>query len=451
MCTMNRKRLTITLMVLLTVLLGVGGTMAEDPEPAGEVSITAAVSSRISYQGVLKDAGSPVTGSRDMTFRLYSDDGCTTQMGGDITKPGVSVADGLFTVELDVNHDDLNGQGLWLEVEVGVTAVVCQEILPVPYALSLRPGASIIGEEAGSPVLLVENSSTAHDSRAIRGYASAATGFTASVNGRTDSSSTGAKGVWGYAAGGGQTYGVHGESKSTPGRGVYGIATATSGETYGVVGKTASSTDGSRGVYGQATATSGAAHGVWGETGSNTDWASGVVGKATADSGFTHGVQGVSASDRGHGVYGWAPTTSGPAAGVYGQSDSPDGWGVYGLNTAGGYAGYFDGDVAQRRSDSGLVKAGVYTTCGPSAAIHRSFNNVTGTNAVSGGGGPGLCTIDLGFSICDRFWVATAVSTGGGFVTCLPHGGGAGCNGLDCYRFNREGVGESGYIMVLVY
>jgi hypothetical protein len=33
-------------------------------------------------------------------------------MGGDITKPGVSVADGLFTVELDVNHDDLNGQGL---------------------------------------------------------------------------------------------------------------------------------------------------------------------------------------------------------------------------------------------------------------------------------------------------------------------------------------------------
>jgi len=64
-------------------------------------------------------------------------------VGSDIAKPGVQVTDGLFSVELDVTHSHFNGQGLWLEVEVGGVAIGCQEILPVPYALSLRPGAVI--------------------------------------------------------------------------------------------------------------------------------------------------------------------------------------------------------------------------------------------------------------------------------------------------------------------
>jgi hypothetical protein len=363
---MNGKRLTIICIVLLTLLLSMGATMAEDPQPAGEVSLTAVVNSRISYQGILKEAGSEVTGSRDMTFRLYADDACTAQVGSDIAKPGVQVVDGLFTVELDVAHNEFNGQGLWLGVEVGGTAIVCQEILPVPYALSLRPGASIVGEQAGSPVLLVENSSSANDSRAIRAYASAANGFTAGVNGRTDSSTTGAKGVWGYAAGGGQTYGVHGESNSTSGRGVYGRANTDSGTNYG----------------------------------------------------------------------------------VYGQSNSADGYGVYGVNTADGYAGYFEGDLAQSRTGDGLVKAGVYTTCGPSPAIDRSFNNVGGTISVSGAGGAGSCIIDFGFQVSDRFWVATAGSAAAHMVNCVP---GAFANRITCYRRSDQGTGENGYIMVLVY
>jgi len=116
---------------------------AGEVQPQGEVSIAATVGSKFSYQGVLKENGSPVTGNRDMTFRLYSDDTCSTQVGSDIAKPGVQVNDGLFSVEVDVTHSHFNGQGLWLEVEVGGTQIGCQEILPVPYALSLRPGAII--------------------------------------------------------------------------------------------------------------------------------------------------------------------------------------------------------------------------------------------------------------------------------------------------------------------
>jgi hypothetical protein len=362
MCAMNRRRVTITLMVMLTLLLGVSGTVAQNPRPRAEVSLEATVNSRISYQGVLKENGNPVTGNRDMTFRLHANDACTNQVGGDIVIPGVPVADGLFSVALDVAHDDLNGQGLWLEVEVDGTAVVCQEILPVPYALSLRPGANVIGELAGANTLTVENSSTAHDSRAIRGYASATTGFTAGVQGRTDSSTTGAKGVWGYAAGGGQTYGVHGESNSTSGRGVYGRANTSSGTNYGVYGESNSASG--IGVYGTTSATSGETYGVYGVTHSSygrgvygesayssggtgvyghargwgssigvygkTDsgFGSGVHGENGSSQGYAYGVYGVSYSHEGDGVHGYAHATSGPRYGVYGDTNT-SGYGLY--------------------------------------------------------------------------------------------------------------------------
>jgi len=133
------------LLALLVLLWATGGVVAGPPSegPGGDVSIAATVSSKISYQGVLKENSTPVTGSRDITFRLYSDSGCTTQVGSDIVKSGVLVTDGLFSVELTVTHSNFNGQGLWLEVEVGGAKIGCQEILPVPYALSLKPGAII--------------------------------------------------------------------------------------------------------------------------------------------------------------------------------------------------------------------------------------------------------------------------------------------------------------------
>ena len=146
---MKRKSFTITLMALLALLLSVGGVTGQGPEPEGEVqpegdvSAAAMVGSLISYQGRLTEGGSPVTGPRDMVFRFYSNSSCSTQVW-DVVRNDVLVEDGLFSVKLDVNQDHFNGQGLWLRVVVGgTTAVSCEEILPVPYALSLRPGAEI--------------------------------------------------------------------------------------------------------------------------------------------------------------------------------------------------------------------------------------------------------------------------------------------------------------------
>jgi len=57
------------------------------------------------------------------------------------------VTNGLFNVELDVDPANFNGQELWLAVKVGTEWLSPrQQILPVPYALSLRPGAIIQGD-----------------------------------------------------------------------------------------------------------------------------------------------------------------------------------------------------------------------------------------------------------------------------------------------------------------
>ena len=118
--------------------------------------------------------------------------------------------------------------------------------------------------------------------------------------------------------------GVHGSSTSTTsGVGVYGHAMAGSGETHGVHGESNSSEG--MGVYGEGR------DGVWGETSDAGGW--GVYGNTTSTSGGTRAVYGRSASTSGYGVYGYAHATSGSNFGVYGKSNSPTGIGVYGQGT----------------------------------------------------------------------------------------------------------------------
>ncbi len=105
-------------------------------------------------------------------------------------------------------------------------------------------------------------------------------------------------------SGQGETYGVVGESSSTEGTGVYGIATSPSGLAVGVIGE-ASSTEGT-GIFGGASATTGDAWGVWGY--SNSTSGIGVRGLAAAQTGTTIGIHG-------------------------------------GVASASGWAGYFDGDL----------------------------------------------------------------------------------------------------------
>ncbi|HEY5269920.1 MAG TPA: hypothetical protein VII97_06255 [Anaerolineales bacterium] len=111
-----------------------------------------------------------------------------------------------------------------------------------------------------------------------------------------------------------------------------------------------------------------------------------------------------------------------------------------------------NGDVKQALAADGLVKAAVYAYCSTEvsgvAQVTRSFNNVTGgAVTIEGGAATGQCTLDFGFDISSRYWVAMAVLNAPRFVTCSLNGH----NKLDCYRFTADGLGASGNIMVTLY
>jgi hypothetical protein len=209
--------------LMLSVLLALSHGLAQedtpDPQPREAVSVEGAVASKFSYQGVLREDGAPVTGERDMAFRLYSNDACTTNVSGVISKPDETVTDGLFSVELAFSHGYFNGEELWLGVRVEGTLVACQEIMPVPYALSLRPGADIVG--LTDHLLELDNTNTSGgdiDTLVVRNDSGAgeAVEVAAENNGVASFAQNGI-GAWGQSA---NHHGVYGRTDSVTRAGV---------------------------------------------------------------------------------------------------------------------------------------------------------------------------------------------------------------------------------------
>jgi hypothetical protein len=122
----------------------------------------------------------------------------------------------------------------------------------------------------------------------------------------------------------GYTYGVRGQAYSTDGTGVQGYVSATTGYTYGVRGQ-ADSTNGV-GVQGIAVAATGTTYGVRGWADSTSGM--GIYGGAYATTGSTYGARGYVASTSGTAVYGYAGASSGTRKGVYGTVNGT-GYGLY--------------------------------------------------------------------------------------------------------------------------
>ncbi len=142
-----------TLLLLLFVTVGL--TQAQGPKPeAGPLSGDSAAAiapGAIPVQGRLTDAsGNPLNGDYSLTFRLYAVETGGTALCAD--NNSVSVQNGLFNSYIDYCYDgDIWGQKLWFGVQVGSDPEMTprQVIFPVPYALSLRPGATISGTMDG--------------------------------------------------------------------------------------------------------------------------------------------------------------------------------------------------------------------------------------------------------------------------------------------------------------
>lgn len=111
------------------------------------------------YQGQLKNAGSPASGPHVMTFQLHD----ALSGGGPIgaalvfdglsgNPPPVQVNDGLFTVSLDFGAAAFNGQRRWLEITVAGTPLSPrQELTAAPYALRAGQNWALNGDAGTTP------------------------------------------------------------------------------------------------------------------------------------------------------------------------------------------------------------------------------------------------------------------------------------------------------------
>ena len=378
---MHTKRIAtiLTVVATLTLLLAASSTVAglpgEGGRTSGKITLAGAVASKISYQGRLTDAGgNPLSGTRNLVFQLWEDATAGSQVGVDIVRNNVAVSNGLFTVDLDVPQEAFNGQALWLRIQVeGQWLSPRQELLPVPYALSLKPGARVDGH-TGDPALAASNDSGGYG---LSAYAQDNIGlFAQSGFFIISPPPSGMIGVYGtglgegvYGQGGhtgvrglGTNDGVKGEStdgnavhgisasgnsvlgESTGGTGVRGVST----NDHGVLGRT-SATDRS-GVYGW----SNTGKGIEGQSSSDNEWVPAIYGK---NEGAGDGVYGWSQNR--HGVYGVTRSSNPEQAGIYGTNNGV-GPGIYAQSGSNGVAAILKGNVQvkSRTTDATLIELG---------------------------------------------------------------------------------------------
>jgi predicted outer membrane repeat protein len=192
---------------------------------------------------------------------------------------------------------------------------------------------------------------------------------------------------------------------------------------------------GSDGVQGLSTGAASADNGVYGETNSSSTNEAGVKGFST------------NAAAGGY-------FTSSTGYGVYGGTNSPADFGGYFTNstaTTSGAAIYANGDAKQSLTGDGFVKAGLYVDCGKTGSeIFQTFNNVNTTAiTVINGASDGRCTIDFGFNVSRRFVTTTAYGYNSPRTVTFVYG--STDNRLDFFRFDQDGLGLDGGIMIVVY
>ncbi len=357
---MDRKKACalVFVLILLAMASATGSSWAEQAE-GRDVTVLTPVTSRIYYQGRLTDSGgAPMTGAHNLRFQVYD-----VAAGGSALQEqsysSLNFTDGLFSVQLDADARYFDGRALWLAITVdGQLLSPRQELLPVPYALSMRSGATIRGD-------------------AQQGLSSMTSGSYGLVGEST--AATAGAGVLGNNTGG-VGHGVQGTS--TGEAGVAGFGNGI--DSYGVYGRVGES--GEAGVYGHMNAASGGGDGVFGQTDSSSDYSAGVWGLAASDSGRTYGVAGESASQQGFGGY-FANTAQG-GSGLYVSSGSDDAADLI----LGGWAGSQEGRIA---SDPALPTSSIQILSNDDVSIELDEdNNEQGRFSVLSGSDIELFSVD---------------------------------------------------------
>ena len=352
------------------------------------------------YQGQLLDGGSAPTGEYDFKFEIWDTYILGSQVGPTLTRGGVTVTDGVFTVGLDFGAQYFDGQDLYLQIGVRpgpasdpdpyTTLTPRQMVTAAPYAttalhLTLPQDITV---NTGDTALWIHNTggggcarfyidnpsntlgalygSTNGSGPAVRGYnnGTGRAGYFDIANAANGEDALYAKTIGTGNAGYFEVYNannnvaaVQAETNAMTGRAVHGLATRTGDYTnYGGYFEAAGDTG--RGAFGQA----------------NGDDAAGLYGKSSGGSGV--GVYGEATGDTGAGVYGYSNSTSTDARyggyflasganaeavhgkntsltgkALVGESTGRDGWAVYG-EASGSYARAVEGRATSTSKDT---------------------------------------------------------------------------------------------------
>ncbi len=129
---------------------GVAGGSFQGPETTCSVHCPGATTTAFTYQGQLKENGSPLSEPVDLRIRLFDQAVEGSEAAPGLQRDGVQVMNGLFSVDLDFGGEAFSGNARWLEIAVRVpsdptntqsftTLSPRQALTAVPYALAL-PG-----------------------------------------------------------------------------------------------------------------------------------------------------------------------------------------------------------------------------------------------------------------------------------------------------------------------
>lgn len=104
-------------------------------------ALSAPAEQAFTYQGSLAGANGSVTGTYDMTFKLFDALTSGTPVGSGISRTAVPVTNGLFTVTLDFGAAAFDGNARWLEIAVSSQTLSPRTpITPTPYAIMALKG-----------------------------------------------------------------------------------------------------------------------------------------------------------------------------------------------------------------------------------------------------------------------------------------------------------------------
>ena len=376
------------------------GSVPEDP--------AALVGTRFTYQGTLRLNGDRAQGPYDFRFRLFTQATGGTEAASPQFRYDVPVTDGLFSTELDFGQTPIDGDDIFLQIEVrdgastGAYTILSprQRINATPYAVRALTG----GDGGVSSPWTVSGTTISYDGGRVVMGAGPSNSF---VNINAPNSEN-------------DLFRVRSDFSTKM------KVTKAGGVSIGLGSDSAVPPDDGLEVFGATTLHA-----------NLNVLDNGKVGIGTTTPQATTNIVASAGEDPLR-----VQTGGDLVSRLWVKSDGTT---------------LFKGNVKQEQQYGGTLKAAVFLDCGGTAgaaqSIARQYNGVSSTAITATDNGNGKCIIDFPFNINDRFWSVSAPNTSTGINRGAMCDVGVGGNDkLYCTRFRTDTDSAiSGQLMLLVY